>query len=125
MKYIIKESQYKLLVENDFDSFYEKNRELIDRYNYLKDKKEEKEHRDNPIFTLSVINKNTNPQIVGKVKWPYSYKGKESKTGYLTIYVGGPTEFPEMLNTPNIREISKEIISHKLEKHDPFEFNLN
>jgi hypothetical protein len=122
MKYIIKESQYKLLVENDFDSFYEKNRELIDRYNYLKDKKEEKEHRDNPIFTLSVINKNTNPQIVGKVKWPYSYKGKKSKTGYLTIHIGGPKEFPEMLDTPNIYEISKNIISNKLQKHDPFDF---
>ena len=123
MKYIITESQYKVLVENDFDSFYEKNRELIDRYNYLKDKKEEKEHRDNPIFTLSVINKNIYPQIMAKVKWPFLYKGEKTNKGYLTIAIGGEKQFPELLDTPNIREISKEIISHKLEKHDPYDFN--
>jgi hypothetical protein len=124
MEYIITESQLKLLMENDLESFYEKNKDLIDRYNYLKDKEEEKQHRINPNFTLSVINKNTNPQILAKVKWPFSYKGKESKTGYLSISIGGPKQFPEMLNTPNIYEISKDIISQKLEKHNPFEFNL-
>lgn len=133
MKYIITESQKKYLMESDLesllkrlqddsDSFYEKNKDLIDRHLYLTSKKDERDYRLNPKFTLSVINKNTNPQIVGKVKWPYPYKGKESKTGYLTISIGGKKQFPKLLDTPNIYDISKEIIRQKIEKHDPFDF---
>ena len=133
MEIIIKESQYRLLMENDLeslmarlksdsDSFYQKNKDLIDRHQYLTSKRDEHEYRVDPKFTLSVINKTTNPQIVAKVKWPYPYKGKVSKTGYLTIYVGGPKDFPEMLDTPDIHDISKNIISNKLQKHDPFDF---
>ena len=109
-------------LKSDTSSFYEKNKDLIDRHEYLLRKNDEYEHRVNPKFTISVINKDTNPQIVGKVKFPFPYKGKISKSGYLTIAIGGPKEFPEMLDTPNIREISKRIISHKLQKNDPFEF---
>ncbi len=136
MKIIITESHTKLLMENDLeslrdklelqrDSLYGDNKNLIDRYLYLIKKKEEEEYRNNPKFTLSVVNKNVYPQITAKVKWPFTYKGKPSKTGYLSIIIGGQKQFPELLNTLNIYEISKQIISDKLQKHNPFEFNLN
>ena len=129
MRIIITESQFNSLenknnleqllskVKSHHDSFYEKNKDVIDRYHYLQKKMEEEKFIEDPKFTLSVINKETNPQIVAKIKYPFPYKGKESKSGYLTLHIGGKKRFPQWLNTPNIEEISKDIIRQKLRQN--------
>lgn len=107
-------------IQSSLDAFYEKHKEVIDRHYYLKNKEEQQVLAKNPKFSLSVINKSTNPQILAKVKWPFEYNGNNSKNGYITMHVGGKKQFPEWLNTPNVEEISREIISNKLLSNTSF-----
>jgi hypothetical protein len=107
-------------MQSTLDRFYEKHKEVIDRHYYLKNKDEQHEFAKNPKFSLSVINKSTNPQILAKVKWPFEYNGNNNKNGYITMHVGGKKQFPEWLNTPNVEEISREIISNKLLSNTSF-----
>ena len=107
-------------MQHSLDRFYEKHKEVIDRHNYLKNKEEQHEMVKNPKFSLSVINKSTNPQIVARVKWPFEYNGKITKGGYISLHIGGKKQFPEWLDTPNIEEISRKIISNKLLSNNSF-----
>ena len=107
-------------MQSSLDRFYEKHKEVIDRHYYLKNKDEQQEFVKNPKFSLSVINKSTNPQILAKVKWPFEYNGKTNKNGYIAMHVGGKNQFPEWLDTPNVKEISRKIISNKLLSNTSF-----
>ena len=106
--------------KSHFDAFYNKNKEFLDKYLHFKNKLAQLNFLENPKFSLSVINKTSNPQVVAKVKWPFEYNGKFVKNGYATLHIGGKKLFPQWLDTPNIYETSENIIRYKLLSNSSF-----
>jgi len=98
----------------DLKSYYENNKETIDKYNQFKRDIDKQRHIENPKFSLQLSNKERHPSIVASVKFPFEYKGKVSKYKFISINVGGKKRFPELLDTPNVFETAKEIIIQKL-----------
>jgi hypothetical protein len=101
-------------METDLKSYYEKNKETIDKYYEFKHNIDVRRHIEQPKFTLLAINAKI-PYIIATVKFPFEYNGKKTKNGHVKIYIGSERQFPELLNTPNIYEISRKIITQKLD----------
>lgn len=101
-------------METDLKSYYEKNKETIDKYYEFKHNIDVRRHIEQPKFTLLVYNAKI-PYIIATVKFPFEYNGKKTKNGHVKIYIGSERQFPELLNTPNIYEISRKIITQKLD----------
>jgi hypothetical protein len=102
-------------METDLKSYYEKNKETIDKYYEFKHAIDVRRHIEQPKFTLLVINNAKIPYIIATVKFPFEYNGKKTKNGHVKIYIGSERQFPELLDTPNIYEISRKIITQKLD----------
>jgi hypothetical protein len=92
-------------VNSDFDKLYEKYKDIIQKYHYVKNKISELETRNDPHFTLSVVKNRDTKGILAKVKWKLPYNGVYKD--YISVYIGGERKYPLLLDTPNILEIAK------------------
>jgi hypothetical protein len=96
------------LVEVALNNFYEKNKDIIETYNFWKEKSEELQYRLNYTYKLSVVkNRDSNKSILARVKWEYKYKGEYRKPAYIGVYIGSLREFPKGLDEININEVAK------------------
>lgn len=96
------------LVEVALNNFYEKNKDIIETYNFWKEKSEELQYRLNYTYKLSVVkNRDSNKSILARVKWEYKYKGEYRKPAYIGVYIGSLKEFPKGLDEININEVAK------------------
>jgi hypothetical protein len=107
-------------VNSDFDKLYEKYKDIIHKYHYVKSKVSELETRNDPHFTLSVSNNRGSKGIVAKVKWKLPYNGVYKE--YISVYIGGEKNYPLLLDTPNILDIAKNKIKNMVDKHEPFHY---
>lgn len=107
-------------VNSDFDKLYKEYKDIIHKYHYVKNKVSELETRDNPHFTLTLINNRGAKSIIAKVKWKLPYNGVYKE--YLSIYVGGEKKFPLLLDTPNIMDFAKAKVKSMINKHEPFQY---
>ena len=96
------------LVEVALNNFYEKNKDMIETYNFWKEKSDELQYRLNFSYKLSVVkNRDYNKSILARVKWEYKYKGEYRKPAYIGVYIGSLKEFPKGLDEININEVAK------------------
>ena len=76
---------------------------------------------ENLKFNLTFAkNRNSPPTLRAGVRWPFEYKGKMPKNNRINVYVGNMRMFPQGLETPNIQEISKKIISNKIRNNSSY-----
>jgi hypothetical protein len=108
-------------VNSDFDKLYEKYKDIIHKYHYVKNKVSELKTRNDPHFTLGVAKNRGAKGITAKVKWKLPYNGVYKD--YISVYIGGEKRYPLLLDTPNIFEIAKNKIKNMVDKHEPFQYN--
>jgi hypothetical protein len=96
------------LVEVALNNFYEKNKDIIETYNFWKEKSEELQYRLNYTYKLSVVkNRDANKSILARVKWQFKYKGEYRKPAYIGVYIGSLKDYPKGLGEHNIDEVAK------------------
>ena len=96
------------LVEVALNNFYEKNKDIIETYNFWKEKIEELQYRLNYTYKLSVVkNRDADKSILARVKWQYKYKGEYRKPAYIGVYIGSLKDYPKGLDDIKINEVAK------------------
>ena len=110
------------LVEVALNNFYEKNKDIIETYNFWKEKSEELQYRLNYTYKLSVVkNRDSDKSILARVKWRFKYKGVYKKPAYIGVYIGSLKDYPKGLKEHNIDEVAKLKIEEYFEKKIPLE----
>jgi hypothetical protein len=107
-------------VNSDFSELYEKYKDIIHKYHYVKNKVSELETRNDPHFTLSVAKNRDTKGILAKVKWKLPYNGVYKE--YISVYIGGERKYPLLLDTPNIMDIAKKKVKNMVDKQEPFQY---
>jgi hypothetical protein len=107
-------------VNSDFNKLYEKYKDIIHKYHYVKNKVSELETRDDPHFTLAIINNRGAKSILAKVKWKLPYNGIYKD--YISVYIGGEKKYPLLLDTPSIMDIAKKKVKNMVDKQEPFQY---
>jgi hypothetical protein len=111
------------LVEVALNNFYEKNKDIIETFNFWKEKSEELHYRLNYTYKLSVVkNRNSDKSILARVKWQFKYKGEYRKPAYIGVYIGSLKDYPKGLKEHNIDEVAKLKIDEYFEKKMPLLF---
>lgn len=91
-----------------FNDFCNNNKQVLDTYNFWKEKIEELKYRIDFTYKLSVVkNRDADKSILARVKWQYKYKGEYRKPSYIGVYIGSLKDFPKGLNENNINEVAK------------------
>jgi hypothetical protein len=91
-----------------FNDFCNNNKQIINTYNFWKEKIEELKYRIDFTYKLSVVkNRDADKSILARVKWQYKYKGEYRKPAYIGVYIGSLKDFPKGLNENNIDEVAK------------------
>jgi hypothetical protein len=91
-----------------FNKFCNNNKQLLETYNFWKEKIEELKYRIDFTYKLSVVkNRDADKSILARVKWQYKYKGEYRKPSYIGVYIGSLKDFPKGLNEYNIDEVAK------------------
>ena len=110
------------LVEVALNNFYEENKDIIETYNFWKEKSEELQYRLNYTYKLSVVkNRDSDKSILARVKWRFKYKGVYKKPAYIGVYIGSLKDYPKGLKEHNIDEVAKLKIEEYFEKKIPLE----
>jgi hypothetical protein len=116
-------SLYMPLVEVALNNFYEKNKDIIETYNFWKEKSDELQYRLNFSYKLSVVkNRDSDKSILARVKWQFKYKGEYRKPAYIGVYIGSLKDYPKGLKEQNIDEVAKLKINEYFEKKMPLLF---
>ena len=111
------------LAINAFNDFCKDNKEVIETYNFWKEKIEELNYRLNYTYKLSVVkNRDANKSILARVKWQYKYKGEYRKPAYIGVYIGSLKDFPKGLEENNIDEVAKSKIEEYFANKIPLLF---
>jgi hypothetical protein len=91
-----------------FNEFCNNNKQVLETYNFWKEKIDELHYRLNYTYKLSVVkNRDANKSILARVKWQYKYKGEYRKPAYIGVYIGSLKDFPKGLDEININEVAK------------------
>jgi hypothetical protein len=91
-----------------FNDFCNNNKQIIDTYNFWKEKIEELKYRIDFTYKLSVVkNRDADKSILARVKWQHKYKGEYKKPAYIGVYIGSLKDFPKGLSENNIDEVAK------------------
>jgi hypothetical protein len=103
-----------------FNDFYNNNKQVLETYNFWKEKIEELEYRLKYTYKLSVVkNRDSDKSILARVKWQYKYKGEYRKPAYIGVYIGSLKEYPKGLEENNINEVAKSKIDDYFIKKIP------
>ena len=106
-----------------FNDFCKNNKQVIETYNFWKEKIEELHYRLNYTYTLSVVkNRDDNKSILARVKWQFKYKGEYRKPAYIGVYIGSLKDFPKGLEENNIDEVAKSKIEEYFSNKIPLLF---
>lgn len=106
-----------------FNKYCNKNKQVIDTYNYWKEKIEELKYRIDFTYKLSVVkNREANKSILARVKWQYKFKGEYKKPPSLGVYIGSLKDYPKGLEESNIDEVAKAKIEEYLVNKVPLIF---
>jgi len=105
------------------DNYYNKNKEVIDNYLYMKSKIEEAEYRLNIDYKLTISNTKTSGKIINaKVKLPFvSMEGKTSKYPFFNIHVAKLDSYKHGLKDPQVHKDAREKINTFIKKKFPFQ----
>lgn len=91
-----------------FNDFYNNNKQLLETYNFWKEKIEELKYRLDYSYKLTVVkNRDAKGSILARVKWQYKYKGEYRKPAYIGVYIGSLNDFPKGLKESNIDVVAK------------------
>lgn len=108
-------------MKSQLSSFEEKHKDVLDVGKSFKNRLAQEKELENLKFYLSLSkNRNSPPTLTAGVRWPFEYKGKMPKNNRINVYVGSMRMFPQGLETPNIQEISKKIISDKIRNNSSY-----
>lgn len=106
-----------------FNEYCKNNKQVIDNYNYWKEKIEELNYRIDFTYKLSVVkNREANKSILARVKWQYKFKGEYKKPPSLGVYIGSLKDYPKGLEESNIDEVAKAKIEEYLVNKVPLIF---
>ncbi len=82
------ESDYETFIQ-EYNSFYNNCREVIDNYDNHKLNIEKSNYLENPHFTLHIVkNRNTYDSVIAQVKWKFPIQNKIKKLKYHPIFIG-------------------------------------
>ena len=99
-------------LNGNFNLFYEKNKEIIDSYLYMKSKIEELKYRLNFEYKLTITNSRTSGMIVNaKLKLPYiQNENSKTKYPYFNIHIGKLSNYSNGLEDAQLKiDIEKKI----------------
>jgi hypothetical protein len=110
------------LLKGRLDVFYEKNKELIDDYLYMKSKLEELEYRLDFQYKLTISNSKSSGKVINaKLKLPFSKnENNKSKYPYFNIHVGKLSEYKQGLRDPQVRVDAENKLKSFIDKKYPF-----
>jgi hypothetical protein len=110
------------LFEGGLNKFYNKNKDLIDDYLYIKSKLEELEYRLNPQYRLTISNsKNSGKVINAKLKLPFIQKeNSKSKYPFYNIHIGKLADYKKGLEDPELKIEAEKRIKKYIQNKFPF-----
>ena len=103
-----------------FNKFCNNNKQVLETYNFWKEKIEELKYRLDFTYKLSVVkNRDADKSILARVKWQFKYKGEYRKPAYIGVYIGSLKDFPKGMEEHNIDEVAKFKIEEYFAKKIP------
>ena len=110
------------IAESTFNNYCEQHQQIIDTYNFWKEKIEELKYRLDYSYKLFVVkNRDAKGSILARVKWQYKYKGEYRKPAHIGVYIGSLNDFPKGLEESNIDQIARQRIDEYLSTKVPLE----
>ena len=104
------ESDYETFIQ-EYNSFYNNCREVIDNYDNHKLNIEKGNYLENPHFTLHIVkNRNTYDSVIAQVKWKFPIQNKIKKLKYHPIFIGTTKQLGLDIESQSVLLASKETI---------------
>jgi hypothetical protein len=115
-------SQLYALFEGGLNKFYNKNKDLIDDYLYIKSKLEELEYRLNPQYRITISNnKNAGKIVNASLKLPFLQKeNSKSKYPFFNIHIGKLANYKQGLKDPQLKIDAEKKIKKYIDDKFPF-----
>ena len=108
--------------KNNFDKFYEANKEVIENYEYLKSKIQELESRVHLDYRLTLSNSTYSGKLINaKVKLPFAVNtNSKSKYPYFNVHVGKLSNYKNGLDDPQVKIDAEEKIEKFIDRKIPY-----
>lgn len=115
------------IIKQSLINFESKHQSSIINHDKWKENLEKNEYLINPQFKIyEVRNRESSNVLVAKVKWKFLFEGDYIKDKFISVFLGGISKFPKMLDDENLQvEAIKSIKDYLSIKSPPHQILMN